>query len=183
MPTDKILLVESNPRILEMLVDAFVRRLNCNITCVSTAEDALDVEMLEPHSIAVADTALSGMDAITLAARLCELGERPVILLGSNPTPAEVIEAMRCGVVDFFPKPFEIDALLSSVERAMTGHRQARAMAHRHRRMRALVRKVIRERRQLNERVELICRDLVGAHKRLAMRVLDQQSGVGVGPS
>jgi hypothetical protein len=39
------------------------------------------------------------------------------------------------------------------------------------------VRHVIRERRELNERVDLICRDLVGAHRRLVHRMLDREKG------
>jgi DNA-binding response OmpR family regulator len=112
MTLEKILLVEQNARIIEMLVESFVRRFNAHITCVASAADALDVEMFEPHSIAVIDTRIEDMDAITLAMRLRELGDRPVILMGSDPTTADVIEAMRCGVTDFFTKPFEIEALL-----------------------------------------------------------------------
>ncbi len=45
--------------------------------------------------------------------------------------------------------------------------------------MRELVRRVIRERRDLNRRVELVCRDLVGAHRRLVTRVLSSE-GTGL---
>jgi hypothetical protein len=34
---------------------------------------------------------------------------------------------------------------------------------------------VIGERRDLNRRIELICKDLVGAHRRLVQRVLAEQ--------
>ncbi|MCA9249873.1 MAG: response regulator [Phycisphaerae bacterium] len=176
----KILLVESNPRAIETLIDAFVGRFNCNITCVATAEDALDVDMLEPHSIVVADTELEGMDALTMAMRLTELNPRPIIMLDSNPTVANVVEAMRAGVVDYFSKPVDIDVLLESMDQALADYQAYRDLASRHQKMRGLVRRVIRERRELNQRVELICKDLVGAHKRLVMRVLEGADGVEV---
>ena len=182
MASDKILLVESNSRIIEMLVDAFVRKFNANITCVSTAEDALDVEMLEPHSIVVADTNLPGMDAITMTHRLCELAHRPIILMGDSPTTADVIDAMRCGAVDFFPKPFAVEQLLESMENELDSYREVRHMMQRHQKLRTLVRRVIRERRELNRRVELICKDLVGAHKKLVMRVLENENAVAATP-
>jgi DNA-binding response OmpR family regulator len=179
MTTDKILLVERNPRIIEMLVESFVRRFEAQITCVATGEDALDVEIFEPHAIALIDTRLEGsdtrpdgIDAITLTTRLRELSDRPVIIMDADPTTADVIEAMRAGAADFFVKPFEIEALLTRMTQLMQDHAHRRAMTQRHERTRRLLRKVIRERRQLNERVELICKDLVGAHKRLATRVL-----------
>ncbi|HRX83432.1 MAG TPA: response regulator [Phycisphaerae bacterium] len=176
MTMEKILLVERNPRIIEMLVEAFVRRFDSQITCVSSGEDALDVEIFEPHAIAVVDTNLDGIDALTLAGRLCELSDRPVILTGCDPTTADVIEALRMGVADFFVKPYEIDGLLNTMAEALSVHRQMRARVQREERTRRLLRKVIRERRALNERVELICRDLVGAHKRLATRVLARET-------
>lgn len=172
MTMEKILLVERNPRIIEMLVEAFVRRFDAQITCVSSAADALDVEIFEPHAIAIVDTRIDDLDPLTLAARLCELSDRPVILTGCDPTTADVIEALRMGVVDFFTKPYEIEGLLDRMTAALSAHRQQRARVQREERTRRLLRKVIRERRLLNERVELICKDLVGAHKRLATRVL-----------
>jgi DNA-binding NtrC family response regulator len=180
MTLEKILLVEQNARIIEMLVESFVRRFNAHITCVASAADALDVEMFEPHSIAVIDTRIEDMDAITLAMRLRELGDRPVILMGSDPTTADVIEAMRCGVTDFFTKPFEIEALLDCMARAIAAHRKRCAGIQRHDRTRRVLRRVIRERRALNERVELICKDLVGAHKRLTSRVMAREQQVVV---
>lgn len=175
MPTEKILLVESNPRVVEMLVEAFVRRFNSNITCVASAEDALDVEMVEPHSIVLADTALPRMDAVLLAQRLRELADRPVILMGTDVSASDAIELMRAGASDFFRKPFEVGALLDSMQQAMQRHADARLMRYRYDRMRQLLRRVIRDRRQLNRRVDLICKDLVGAHKRLVLRVLDRE--------
>ena len=176
MPAVKILLVEHNPGIIEMLIDAFVRRLEAQITCVATAEDALDVEIIEPHQIVVADTALPRMDAITLTRRLMDLQDRPVILMGREPNAAEIIAAMRSGAIDYFTKPFELDAMLTSVERAIERDNCVRSQTQRYHRMRHLVRRVIKERRELNERVDLICRDLVGAHKRLVLRVLDYEN-------
>jgi len=172
MTTEKILLIERNPRIIEMLVEAFVRRFNAHITCVSSGADALDVEILEPHSIAVVDTQIDDMDVITLTERLCEFSDRPVILMGDAPTAADVIESMRHGVVDFFTKPFEIEAMLDRMQDLMRFHRGELGRRHRYEKSRRLLRKVIRERRELNQRVDLICKDLVSAHKRLATRVL-----------
>jgi hypothetical protein len=42
-------------------------------------------------------------------------------------------------------------------------------------RLRRLLRRLLRERRELRQRTELICRDLVGAHRRLVDRVLTIQ--------
>jgi DNA-binding NtrC family response regulator len=181
--SDKILLVEDHPSIIEMLVEAFVRQFDANITCVPTAEDALDVAMVERHSVVVTETALPGMDGIALARQMLDLGGIPVILMDDDPDAAEVIAAMRAGVMDFFVKPFRVEDLLESVDRAIHAYHKACRMIRRQERLRDLSRRVVRERRELKERVELVCRDLVGAHKRLVLRVIENESALGVQPS
>jgi DNA-binding NtrC family response regulator len=171
----KILLAEADPRILEMLVQSFVKRFDAHLTCAGTAEDALDVEVVEPHDIVVAELDLPGMDGLTLARHLLDLSNRPVILLAEEPALSHAIEALRLGVRDFFPKPFAIPDLLESMERALHEARTDYQFRLKHKRLRQLVRRVIGERRDLNRRIELICKDLVGAHRRLVQRVLAEQ--------
>ncbi|HUU83944.1 MAG TPA: response regulator [Phycisphaerae bacterium] len=170
--TCKILLVEDDSRILEKLVESFVARFDAHLTCAATAEDALDVEVVEPHDIVVAEMALTGMDGLTLARHLLELNDRPVILLADEPGLSHAVEAMRLGVRDLFAKPFAVDDLIVSMERALGQVRRTEQMRVKHKNLRQLVRRVLRERRDLNQRIELICKDLVGAHRRLVQRVL-----------
>ncbi len=172
----KVLLVEDDPRLLEMLVDAVVRDFDAHLTCVGSAEDALDVEMVEPHSIVVAEVELPGMDGLTMTRHLMDLSDRPVILLADEPMASDAIEALRLGACDLFPKPFSVRDLADSMTVALERHRQVRQQKAKHRQLRQLVRRVLRERRDLNKRVDLICRDLVGAHRRLVHRVLTHEN-------
>ncbi|MFH0983891.1 MAG: response regulator [Planctomycetota bacterium] len=171
----KILLVDHEPRTVEMLSEAFVRHLNARITCVSTAEAALDIEILEPHDALVAEINLPRLDGLALARQLMELRPRPIILMSNDPSLAQAIAALRAGVVDFFPKPFDLEHLLDAIGRALAAADEQRRQVQRYHRLRKLVRQVIRERRELNQRVELICRDLVGAHRHLVHRMLDRE--------
>ena len=93
---------------LEMLVESFVGRLDANLTCVGNGEDALDVEMIEPHDVVVTELALPGLDGLTLAKHLMELSDRPVILLAEEPALSHAVEAMRLRAWDLFAKPFAI---------------------------------------------------------------------------
>lgn len=168
----KVLLVEDDPRLLEMLVEALVRGFDANLTCVASAEDALDIEVVEPHDIVVGELALPGMDGLTMARHLMELSDRPVILLAEEPGLSHAIEALRLGVRDLFPRPFAVGDLLESMRRALSQAEQLRRFRTKHQRLRRLVRRVLGDRRDLNRRIELICKDLVGAHRRLVQRVL-----------
>lgn len=159
---------------MEMLVAALSGRLHVAITCVRDARGCLDTEVLDPHDLVIVEMDLPGPSELHAVRDLTALSDRPVILLASLPIrPDAVVEAMRLGVRDVFAKPFAIEDLLDSVHRTLQRHRIQRQQAVRYRRMRDLVRRVIRERRDLDRRVELICRDLVGAHRRLVHRVIE----------
>lgn len=174
----KILLVEPDPQVLEILMASMVRRFDAHVTCVADAESCLDVEMIDPHDLVICELDLQGSNGLELTRDLRALSNRPVILIGDHLTCDEAIWAMRSGAADLFRRPFAVQELMDSAERLIHGFDLKRQHAAKYHRMRDLVRRVIRERRQLNKRVELICRDLVGAHQRLVHRVLASESVV-----
>ena len=168
----KILLVEPDPDMVDMLVGLLRRRFDAQVTCVSNAESCLKTDLYDPHDLVIAEWELDDSDGLQLTEHLTILSPRPIILLADEPTSRDAIEAMRLGVRDLFVKPFPFQDLLDATERAVTGNELRRQHTAKYRRMRDLVRHVIRERRDLNRRTELVCRDLVEAHRRLVHRVL-----------
>ncbi len=170
--TPKILIVEPDPRITEMLVDCLGPHFAARLTCAVSAEDALDVEILEPHDLVLTDFDLPGLDGVAFLRHLKEFSSRPVILTSARPTLSQAIEALRLGATDFLTKPFSIPHLQEVVAAALQAHRESIRKERRFRELRETVRRVLRDRRELNDRIDLICRDLVGAHRRLVHRVL-----------
>ena len=173
----KIMLVEPDSKVLEILVESLVRRLDVNITCVADAAACLDIELVDPHDLVIAELDLADSHGAQLAQKLKALSVRPVILIADDPTCDDVIEAMHLGVCDVFRKPFPVDQLLDAVAAALRHHDLQRRRAVKYRRMRELVHRVVSERRDLNRRIELVCRDLVGAQRRLVHRVLALEEG------
>lgn len=171
----KVLLVDDDPTTVETLVAVLVRALNARITCVPGPEDGLDVDILEPHDLLLAEVNVPGSGGIVMAKRFIELRRRPVILTSNDPDLGQAVAAIRAGAVDFFVKPFDVECVIASVQRALDHAEEQRQQVHRHHRLRQLLRRVIRERRELDQRVDLICRDLVGAHRRLVHRFLERQ--------
>lgn len=174
-PSWKLLVVEPDPGILELLVSALSRRFAAHITCVADAEACLDVVLIERHDLIITELELTGWSGLKLIEQLTALSSDPVVLLADSPPVDTVVEAMRLGVRDLFLKPFPVSDLLDATDRALHGLDIRRKHATKYRRMRELVRRVIRERRELNRRMDLICRDLVGAHRRLVHRVLQAE--------
>lgn len=173
----RVLLVEPDPDILELLGASIAQRLDVHLTCVASAQACLQVEMGDPHDLIVAELRLEGMESIELCEQLGTLSNdgRPVILLAEKITTKESIRAMRVGVRDIFCKPFPVSRLLERLEQLLREYQLRRRHAAKYHRMRELVRRAVRERRELNRRTEFICRDLVGAHRRLVSRVLSQE--------
>lgn len=168
----KIMLVEPNASMLERLVPAFAERFDAHITCVSDAISCLDVEMVDPHDLVVSEMGLPESNGLTLAEQLMALSGRPVILLADAPDYDAALGALRIGVVDFFAPPFGMEEVLDAAHTAMSTFTTQRKLAVKNRRLRDLVRRVVRERRDLHQRMELICRDLVESQRRLVHRVL-----------
>lgn len=187
----KILLVEPDGEMLEMLVASLSRHVYAHITCVADADGCLDIELSDPHDLVITELALSdtpGMSrfpadpetsasGLDLCEQLLGMSNRPVILLADLPTCDDVLSALRIGIRDVLCKPFPIDELLEVTDRALCGQRLRRTRSAKYRRMREMVKRVLRERRDMSnrlaacqKRIDLVCRDLVSAQRRLTHR-------------
>jgi DNA-binding NtrC family response regulator len=168
----RIMLVERDPVLVELIVSSLTRRLRAHVTCLADASQCIDTELLEPHDLTILDLDRDHETALRLVAELQALSTRPVVLLMNKPSGETVIEAMHLNAKSVFDKPFEIADLMDVVENAVRDRAIQRARSAKYARMRDMVRRVLRERRDLNHRMELVCRDLVGAQRRLVHRVL-----------
>ena len=168
----KILLVEPDAELLEMLVSSLSRGLDAHLTCVADAESCIDVVLSETHDLILVDLSVADAEGVDIVHAVRTFTDRPLVLLADDPDCHAVLEMLRTGADDVLLKPFAMTSLLEQARELIARDRLQRRRASRHHRMRELVRRVIRERRELNKRVELVCRDLVGAHRRLVDRVV-----------
>lgn len=168
----KILVVQPDPELLELLVASLTSRFDAHLTCASDVSSCVAADMAEPHDLVIAEMNLADGTGLELAEQLMMFSAKPIVLLAAEPSYADAVAAMRLGVCDMFRKPFAVEGLLDAVQHALYQHRLKRCHAVRYQRMRRLVRRVICERRDIRRRIELVCRDLVGAQRRLVQRVL-----------
>lgn len=64
-----------------------------------------------------------GPEGLDLQALVASRSDLPVILVTSSTTARDVVRAMKQGAADFFCKPFDERAILTAVDKAVTGHR------------------------------------------------------------
>jgi DNA-binding NtrC family response regulator len=86
-----------------------------------TAEDAWSW-LQEGHSdLVISDLRLPGMSGLELARKLRRgRHAQPVIIVTAYGTPESLRQLRTAGVADCFPKPFAMDQLRRSVQRALT---------------------------------------------------------------
>jgi two-component system response regulator HydG len=121
------------PRILVVDDDAGVRYtlreiLESSDIEVHEAEDgkaALDWLGREHADLVITDLRMPRVDGMKLLAELSSLPDPPrVIVLTAHGSERHAVEAMKQGAFDYFAKPFDADAVLAVVERAVASVRR-----------------------------------------------------------
>jgi len=119
----------------------------------------------------ISDVLLPGDDGLAFIRRLRSISAVPVVLITGQPTLGRAVAALRLGVVDLFVKPFDLARLSDVVMDELSRARRERRALRRSRKLRRLAERAIRQRDHVREQLNLVCRDLVAAHRDLAERV------------
>jgi DNA-binding NtrC family response regulator len=167
----KILVVEDDPATAELLQDYLQDSLNADLQMASSAQQALELDEEKPAEVILIDYLLPDMDGVKLISSLNARRRRPAIMMTGHPTLGRAIEAMRLGATDLLVKPFDMDKLSQSILSALEKHRHYQLRLKRLMRMRDLSKKVIRERKNLRRKMDVVCRDVVTAYRDLAEKV------------
>jgi PleD family two-component response regulator len=167
----QILLVDADDDLAEMIVRCMGDACWGEVTHVASASDAMREELTTRHDVMIACMSLPDGDGLGLTREIRVTNKCPVILIGEQPTADEAIDALRLGVTDFMVKPFDIVDLMGIARKSADRQLHRRHRHRRYRRLRSMVSRIIRERRDLRQRMDLICRDLVHAYRNLAQKV------------
>jgi len=129
----RILLVDDDQALCEWVEVALSRRGISVAWCVS-AESALTRIESSDFDVVVTDLNMRGLNGIELCERLTgSRPETPVVVITAFGSLETAVAAIRAGAYDFVTKPFEIEVLGLTVERAIA-HRSLRQEVKRLRR-------------------------------------------------
>ena len=139
-PPARLLVVDDEATVTDLLQE-FLTTLGYEVEVAASGEAAVArIPVYRPDAV-LSDlnmAGLTGLDVMRSARQADE--ETMVILITGETTTAVAIDAMRQGAYDYIIKPFELDDVQSSVERALAN-----------RRLRAINRQLVEELSEKNE--------------------------------
>ena len=114
-------IVDDDPAIRDSLAFLLDTANLASRTYESAAALLAHADALAPGCI-VTDVRMPDMNGLEMVRRLSEMGVRhPVIVMTGHADVPLAIEAVRAGVKDFIEKPFDDEAMLSSIRSAIAG--------------------------------------------------------------
>ncbi len=112
----KILLVEDDPEIAEMLNLHFDSSLY-NLTSSATGKDALEKILNDIYDLIILDIQLPGSNGLEICKKLRENdSQTPVLMLTSRSEESDKVLALELGADDYITKPFGILELLARIK-------------------------------------------------------------------
>jgi DNA-binding NtrC family response regulator len=120
MPDKRIIIVDNEPEMLELLGDALAAR-GCRVNRASTAEGALELLWANAYDVAIVNDNLPGVDAVDLFVQIRSvdprLARRTLFLSRKDPFPA-VSQRPRVAATEgpWLPDSSDIDKLLRALD-------------------------------------------------------------------
>ena len=110
--TDRILLIEDDTRLAEMVRD-YLGRAGYRIERAETGASGLALQMREPFDAIVLDLMLPDMDGLDVCRKIRERASLPILMLTARGDTMDRIIGLEIGADDYLPKPFEPRELLA----------------------------------------------------------------------
>ncbi len=121
-----ILVADDEPDIRELFQD-LLEPSGAQVRLASSGAEAMaSIEEAEPD-LAILDVRMPDPDGLCILQQLRERGNTfPVIIVTAQESSTVTIEAMQHGAYDYIAKPFDPDAMLALIERALEYRRRTR---------------------------------------------------------
>ncbi len=113
--TDKILIVDDEPRIVR-LVSQVLKAIGYDVCSADRGQAALDLIPLERPALVLLDIMLPAeLDGFEVCRRIREFSDVPVIMLTAKASDADVLRGFDAGADDYLTKPFNAQELVARV--------------------------------------------------------------------
>ena len=111
-----LLVVDDDTAMRQMLVSLFGER-GYEVAESGTADDAIEQASDREFDVVLSDIKMPGRSGIELVGELRRIRpDTPVVLMTAFGTIDSAVEAMRAGAFDYITKPFELEAVMLTVD-------------------------------------------------------------------
>jgi DNA-binding response OmpR family regulator len=124
----QILVVDDEPALRDMLVFALTSK-GYVVEMAASADEAMQKAKVTPFNLMIIDLnmpAFGGLDLLKMVKQYSF--DLVAIVITGSPNLESTIESMRAGVFDYIAKPFELETIVNSVEKALESQRVTRAL-------------------------------------------------------
>lgn len=166
-----LIVAEDSPEAAE-LISNIILNIDAEIGHVGSVADAREAAGANDYDVVLAMQCLPDGTGADLLGEESGL-DAPVVLVEEELESHRLVAALRGGAADVLQTPVDYDYLVRTIRRIARGRRAGRQEAMRTKRLRRLSSRLVKDRRELRKRVDLICNDIVTAYQRLAEKVVE----------
>lgn len=129
MYVEKILVIDDEAS-TRRLIEQTLKKQGYEVLLASSGDEGLKMVIDDSPDIILLDIQLPGMDGIEVLQKIKEINKDTVVIMATAMDDLKVaVKAMRLGAYDYINKPFHIDDLVLTVNKAMETSRLRREVA------------------------------------------------------
>jgi len=123
MSAERILVVDDELFVRELLLE-FLSTQGYEVALADSGEKAVELMQTQPADVVLVDLKMPGIDGIKTLTQIKKIApDALAIIMTGYPTIESSIEALRHGACDYVVKPFKLNDLKSSIEKALREHK------------------------------------------------------------
>ena len=127
---ERIVVVESDPNIGDLISRQALQPLGYQVTVVASAAAVLQQALQAPPDLLIANLNLPGLNAKDLLVALSSQGiDVPLLVIAEKGQEENILQAFRVGAIDYLHWPARDAEVVSVVERALRNTREGRTRA------------------------------------------------------
>jgi len=120
MNRHSILIVDDEPDMLHLLKRSLEPDLDCRIETALSGNAALEILSQEHFDLVLTDIKMPEMDGLELLEHIRQdMPDLTVVMMTGHGSIESAVKAMQHGAYDFITKPFDLDALVIRLEKAL----------------------------------------------------------------
>jgi two-component system nitrogen regulation response regulator GlnG len=122
--SSKICVIDDD-RSIRFVLEKALEKADMQVISYASADSALQAIAVEEPAVVVTDIRMPGMDGLELLERINQqFPELPVIIMTAHSDLDSAVSAYKGGAFEYLPKPFDVDAAVALVTRALDVRRE-----------------------------------------------------------